>query len=45
MEGLRLYFRLVRISMQARLQYRADFIMGSISVIALNVINLGLIGL
>lgn len=44
MEALRLYLRLVRISMQARLQYRADFIMGAISVIALNVINLGLIG-
>lgn len=43
-DALRLYLRLVRISMQARLQYRADFIMGAISVIALNVINLGLIG-
>ena len=44
-EALRLYLRLVRISMQSRLQYRADFIMGGISVIALNVINLGLIGI
>ncbi|HJR80005.1 MAG TPA: ABC-2 family transporter protein [Anaerolineales bacterium] len=41
MEALRLYFKLVRISMQARLQYRADFIMGIFNVIALNAVNLG----
>jgi len=45
MEALRLYIRLVGISMQARLQYRADFIMGAFSVIALNVMNLALIGI
>jgi len=45
MDGLRLYIRLVGISMQARLQYRADFIMGAFSVIMLNVINLALIGI
>jgi ABC-2 type transport system permease protein len=45
MEALRLYVRLVGISMQARLQYRADFIMGAFSVIMLNVINLALIGI
>jgi ABC-2 type transport system permease protein len=45
MESLRLYIRLVRISMQARLQYRADFIMGAFSVIAMNVMNLALIGI
>ncbi len=45
MEALRLYFRLVRLSMQARLQYRADFIMGMFNVIALNAVNLGLIGI
>jgi ABC-2 type transport system permease protein len=45
MEALRLYARLVGVSMQARLQYRADFIMGAISVLALNAVNLGLIGI
>ena len=35
MEALRLYVRLVRLSMQARLQYRADFIMGLLNIIAL----------
>ena len=44
-EALRLYIRLVRLSMQARLQYRADFIMGILNVVALNAINLGLIGI
>src|SRR5215211_8538452 len=45
MEALRLYFKLIRISMQARLQYRADFIMGLLNIIALNAINLGMIGI
>src|SRR5215207_7683154 len=45
MEALRLYWRLVGVSMQARLQYRADFIMGILNVIALNAVNLGLIGI
>jgi ABC-2 type transport system permease protein len=45
MEPVRLYFRLIRIAMQARLQYRADFITGVIGVIVLNVVNLGLIGI
>jgi len=45
MEALRLYLRLVGVSMQARLQYRADFIMGILNVIALNAVNLGLIGI
>jgi ABC-2 type transport system permease protein len=45
MEALRLYLRLVRLSMQARLQYRADFIMGLLNIIALNAVNLGLIGI
>ena len=45
MEALRLYLRLVGLSMQARLQYRADFIMGILNVIALNAVNLGLIGI
>ena len=45
MEALRLYVRLVRLSMQARLQYHADFILGLLNIIALNAINLGLIGI
>src|SRR5688572_9179465 len=45
MEALRLYSKLIRISMQARLQYRADFIMGLLNIIALNAINLGMIGI
>jgi viologen exporter family transport system permease protein len=45
MEALRLYFRLVGLSMQARLQYRADFIMGILNVFALNAVNLGLIAI
>jgi ABC-2 type transport system permease protein len=45
MEMLRLYFKLVRIAMQSRLQYRADFITGMLGVIVMNVVNLGLIGI
>ena len=45
MDALRLYLRLVGVSMQARLQYRADFIMGMLNVIALNAVNLGIIGI
>ncbi len=45
MNPLRLYLRLVGISMQARLQYRADFFMGAFSVIAMNVMSLALIGI
>lgn len=45
MDALRLYIRLVRLSMQARLQYRADFIMGLLNIITLNAVNLGLIGI
>ncbi len=45
MEALRLYFKLVRIAIQSRMQYRADFITGLIGVITLNVVNLSLIGI
>lgn len=44
-DALRLYVRLIRISMHARLQYRVDFIMGVLNVIALNAINLGIISI
>ena len=45
MKPLQLYLRLVGISMQARLQYRADFFTGAFSVIAMNVMSLALIGI
>jgi ABC-2 type transport system permease protein len=44
METLRLYFKLIRIAFQARLQFRADFITGAVSVIFMNAINLSVIG-
>lgn len=45
MDSLRLYVKLVRISMQSRMQYRADFITGVIGVILHNLVSLGLIGI
>jgi ABC-2 type transport system permease protein len=45
MNPVALYFRLVRVAMQSRLQYRADFLTGIIGVIVLNVVNLGLTGI
>lgn len=37
--------RLVRIAIQSRLQYRADFVTGVIGVIVMNVVNIGLIAI
>lgn len=45
MNPVTLYFRLVRVAMLSRLQYRADFFTGMVGVIALNVVNLSLIGI
>jgi ABC-2 type transport system permease protein len=45
MNAVSLYFRLIRIALQARLQYRADFITGVIGVIVLNIVNVALIGI
>ena len=45
MDALRLYLRLIHISMRARLQYRVDFIMGFINIVALNAVSLGLISI
>ena len=45
MESLRLYFRLIRIAFQSRMEYRADFIIGIISVVLMNIISLGSIGI
>jgi len=45
LESVTLYFKLIRIAMQSRMQYRADFITGVIGVIVLNVVNVGLISI
>ena len=45
MESVSIYFKLIRIAMQSRMQYRADFITGVIGVIVLNVVNVGLISI
>jgi ABC-2 type transport system permease protein len=44
MNGFQLYFRLIQISLVARMQYRANFIVGILGLIVWNVVNLGLIG-
>ena len=45
MSAVSLYFRLIRMALQSRLQYRADFITGIIGVIVLNLVNVALIGI
>jgi ABC-2 type transport system permease protein len=45
MNPFRLYFKLIRIAMQSRMQYRADFITGVIGVVVLNAVNVGLISI
>jgi ABC-2 type transport system permease protein len=45
MDALRIYFKLIQISMKGRMQYRADFITGIISILLLNTIQLGLISI
>jgi ABC-2 type transport system permease protein len=45
METLRIYFKLLRISLLGRMQYRADFLTGMVSVILLNSILLSAMGL
>ena len=45
MNAVALYFRLIRVAMQARLQYRADFLTGIAGVIVLNVVNVALISI
>lgn len=42
-ESFRLYRQFVAIALRARLQYRSDFLIGIISVILLNIVNLTLI--
>lgn len=45
MNPVTLYFRLIRVAMQSRMQYRADFLTGIIGVIVMNVITVTLIGI
>jgi ABC-2 type transport system permease protein len=44
METLRMYFKLLGISFRSRMQFRADFIVGLVSVIVLNIFSLATIG-
>lgn len=44
MESLRMYFKLLTISFEGRMQFRADFFVGMISVIVLNIFSLATIG-
>jgi ABC-2 type transport system permease protein len=41
MDTLRIYLKLIRISMKARMQYRADFIVGILAIIFINAISIG----
>lgn len=45
METLRIYGKLIRISMLGKMQYRADFLTGIISILLLNGLNIGAIGI
>jgi ABC-2 type transport system permease protein len=45
MSSLTLYFRLIRVAIQARLQYRADFLAGIIGVIVMNTVTVSLISI
>jgi ABC-2 type transport system permease protein len=44
-DGVALYFKLVRLAVQARMQYRADFLAGIIGVIVLNTVTVSLISI
>jgi ABC-2 type transport system permease protein len=43
MDALHLYRKFVGIAIRSRMEYRSDFIVGSVSVISLNVVNLSII--
>ena len=45
MDGMALYFRLVRLAFQARMQYRADFLTGILGVIVMNAVTVTLISI
>jgi len=42
-QELRLYFKFIGIAIRSRMQYRADFLFGVVSVLVLNFVNLSLI--
>lgn len=44
METIRMYFKLIGISFRSRMQFRADFLIGVVSVIVLNLFSLATIG-
>ena len=45
MDGMALYFKLVRLAFQARMQYRADFLTGILGVIVMNSVTVTLISI
>ena len=45
MDGIVLYFRLNRVAVQARMQYRADFLTGILGVIIMNTVTVSLISI
>jgi ABC-2 type transport system permease protein len=45
METLRIYLKLIKISMKAKMQYRADFITGIISIVFINAVSIGSISI
>lgn len=42
MESLRLYFKFIGIAIRSRMEYRSDFLVGMVSIIVLNGVNLSL---
>jgi len=44
MNGFQLYLRLIQISMLSHMQYRANFIIGTVGLVVSQIVNLGLIG-
>lgn len=45
MDSIRIYIKLIGISLRSKMIYRADFMIGILSVLVLNAVNLGLIGI
>ena len=45
MNAFQLYFRLTRLYLRSRMQYRANFVVGLLGLIAWNAVNLSLIGI
>lgn len=45
MNTIRLYMKFLRVAVLGKIQYKADFLVGLVSVLVLNVVNLSLIGI